>query len=69
MIRKALTGANVRLKADNISIGSVKDGSIFGAHEIIFANHKGEVVAYRHEKGRDGSWRKIWKRYCRRRRC
>ena len=49
MIRDALTSANSRLTSDAISICSVRGGSIFGEHEVIFANCKDEVMTFRHQ--------------------
>lgn len=49
MIRDALLKANSRLSAEEINICSVRGGSIFGEHEVIFANCKDEVTVYKHQ--------------------
>lgn len=49
MIRDALISANKRLTADAINVCSVRGGSIFGEHEVIFANGKDEVMTFRHQ--------------------
>lgn len=49
MIRDALVHANQRLQEEQISICSVRGGSIFGEHEVIFANCKDEVITYKHQ--------------------
>lgn len=49
MIRDALISANRRLTADSVNICSVRGGSIFGEHEVIFANSRDEVMTFRHQ--------------------
>lgn len=49
MIRDGLVAANPRLKPEAINICSVRGGSIFGEHEVIFANCKDEVTTYKHQ--------------------
>lgn len=49
MIRDGLVEANARLKPEEINICSVRGGSIFGEHEVIFANCKDEVTVYKHQ--------------------
>ena len=48
MIRDALVEANPRLRTEDIDICSVRGGSIFGEHEVVFANCKDEVMVYKH---------------------
>lgn len=49
MIRDALVDANKRLDAEKVNICSVRGGSIFGEHEVIFANCKDEVLTFKHQ--------------------
>lgn len=49
MIRDGLVEANPRLNPEEINICSVRGGSIFGEHEVIFANCKDEVTVYKHQ--------------------
>ena len=49
MIRDALISANPNLRADRISICSVRVGKLFGEHEVIFANNRDEFVTYKHQ--------------------
>lgn len=49
MIRDALLEANERLREEQINICSVRGGSIFGEHEVIFANSRDEVTIYKHQ--------------------
>jgi len=49
MIRDALISVNENLSEDKINICSVRGGSIFGEHQVIFANCKDEVTTYRHQ--------------------
>lgn len=49
MIRDALTLANNNLSAEKIHICSIRGGSIFGEHEVIFANCKDEVMTFKHQ--------------------
>lgn len=48
MIQDALIQANKRLNRDNINISSVRGGSIFGDHQVIFANCTDEIVEFKH---------------------
>ena len=47
MIRDALTLANNNLSAEKIHICSIRGGSIFGEHEVIFAGTD-EVIEFKH---------------------
>lgn len=49
MIRDALILANNNLSAEKIHICSIRGGSIFGEHEVIFANCKDEVMTFKHQ--------------------
>ncbi len=49
MIREALISENPKLNADDIKICSVRAGTIFGEHEVIFAYSSDEVVSYKHQ--------------------
>lgn len=49
MIREALTKVNKKLDAEKIHICSIRGGSIFGEHEVIFANCKDEVMTFKHQ--------------------
>ena len=49
MIKNALLDANDTINIDKISICSIRGGNIFGEHEVIFANCKDEVVAFKHQ--------------------
>ncbi len=49
MIRDALVGANSRVEPESINICSIRGGSIFGEHEVIFANCKDEVMTFKHQ--------------------
>lgn len=49
MIKNALLKANSKLSEEKVSICSVRGGSIFGEHEVIFANCKDEVMTYKHQ--------------------
>ena len=49
MIREALTMANPNLSTEKINICSIRGGSIFGEHEVIFANCKDEVMTFKHQ--------------------
>lgn len=49
MIQNALLKANNKLSEKKMSICSVRGGSIFGEHEVIFANCKDEVMTYKHQ--------------------
>ena len=49
MIREALTLANPNLSEEKINICSIRGGSIFGEHEVIFANCKDEVMTFKHQ--------------------
>ena len=49
MIRDALTLVNKNLSAEKIHICSIRGGSIFGEHEVIFANCKDEVMTFKHQ--------------------
>lgn len=49
MIKKALIDAKPRLSKEGIDICSIRGGSIFGEHRVIFANSKDEVMEYHHQ--------------------
>lgn len=49
MIKEALLHANKKIDKDKVKIGSVRGGSIFGEHEVIFANGKDEIVTFKHQ--------------------
>ncbi len=49
MIRDALVKANPKLNAEAMKICSIRAGSIFGEHEVIFASSGGEIVSYKHQ--------------------
>lgn len=49
MIQDALIEANPRLDRDKVNICSVRGGSIFGVHQVIFANCNDEVTEYKHQ--------------------
>lgn len=49
MIKDALLDANKRLSKEKLKICSIRGGSIFGEHEVIFANGKDEVVTFGHQ--------------------
>lgn len=49
MIREALTISNPNLSTEKINICSIRGGSIFGEHEVIFANCKDEVMTFKHQ--------------------
>jgi len=49
MIKRALLKANPALTDESINVLSVRGGSVFGIHEVIFASTKDEVVSYKHE--------------------
>ncbi|EKQ56051.1 MULTISPECIES: 4-hydroxy-tetrahydrodipicolinate reductase [unclassified Clostridium] len=49
MIQEALVNSNTRLNFDNVSISSIRGGTIVGEHKVIFANCSDEIVEYRHQ--------------------
>lgn len=49
MIQKALLDAEPKLSKEGIDICSIRGGSIFGEHRVIFANCKDEVMEYHHQ--------------------
>ena len=49
MIKDALINTNDKLSAGKVNICSVRGGSIFGEHEVIFANCKDEVITFKHQ--------------------
>lgn len=49
MIQEALIISNKRLNYDNVNISSIRGGSIFGEHHVIFANCLDEITEYKHQ--------------------
>lgn len=49
MIQEALINNNSRLNYDNVHISSIRGGTIFGEHQVIFANCSDEITEYRHQ--------------------
>lgn len=49
MIKDALLDVNKKISKEKIDICSIRGGNLFGEHEVIFANHKDEVVTFRHQ--------------------
>lgn len=49
MIRDALVNANKKLSLEKINICNIRGGTIFGEHEVIFANCKDEVLTFKHQ--------------------
>lgn len=49
MIKDALINANKKVDSKKINICSIRGGSIFGEHEVIFANCKDEVLSFKHQ--------------------
>lgn len=49
MIKDALLDANQAINGEKVNICSIRGGTIFGEHEVIFANCKDEVVTFRHQ--------------------
>lgn len=49
MIKQALLDANKKISKEKVNICSIRGGSIFGEHEVIFANCKDEVVTFKHQ--------------------
>ena len=48
MIRKAIIEANPCIQEQEITIQSVRAGSIFGEHQVIFATNSDEVITMKH---------------------
>lgn len=48
-IQEALHEANLKIQKDKINISSIRGGSIYGEHRVIFANEKDEVLEYIHK--------------------
>lgn len=48
MIKEALLRANPGIGEEKVNVCSVRGGTMFGEHEVIFANCKDEVVTFRH---------------------
>lgn len=48
MIRKAIMEANPCIREQEITIQSVRAGSIFGEHQVIFASNSDEVITMKH---------------------
>lgn len=49
MIKDALINANEKINPEKINICSIRGGTIFGEHEVIFANCKDEVLTFKHQ--------------------
>lgn len=49
LIQKAIIEANPCIQEDAIIIQSVRAGSIFGEHQVIFANNSDEVITLKHQ--------------------
>jgi len=49
MIKEALLDANKKISKEKVDICSIRGGTIFGEHEVIFANGKDEVVTFKHQ--------------------
>ncbi len=49
MIKSALLDANQKISSEKVNICSIRGGTIFGEHEVIFANCRDEVVTFRHQ--------------------
>ena len=49
MIKEALLSSNKRLLPEKVNICSIRGGNIFGAHEVIIANCKDEVITLKHQ--------------------
>jgi len=47
-IKEALREANSQIPKNKINISSIRGGSIYGEHRVIFANEKDEVLEYIH---------------------
>lgn len=49
MICEAIRKANPHIQEGEINIQSVRAGSIFGEHEVVFANKSDEVITMKHQ--------------------